>query len=46
MTPIPGAHVVTISNPIHYLPSQLDRAAAIAHAMQRGQFILVEPPRR
>lgn len=46
MTQIPGVHVVTITNPIHYHPSQIDRAIAIAHAMQRGQFILVEPPRR
>lgn len=43
---IPGAHLVTLRNPIHYLPSQIDRAARIASALNRGQFILLEEPRR
>jgi len=33
---IPGAHA----------PAQIEKAAAIAHALQRGQFVLIEPPRR
>jgi hypothetical protein len=43
---IPGAHIVTLHNPGRYTSAQIDKAAAIAHTLQRGQFILCEPPRR
>lgn len=46
MTLIPGAHIVTIHDPVTYTPAQIDKAAAIAHILQRGQFLLCEPPRR
>lgn len=45
MAAIPGAHIVMLANPIHYLPSQIDRAAAIAHVLHRGQFVLCEAPK-
>jgi hypothetical protein len=43
---IPGAHIVTIANPLLYTSAQIDKAAAIAHLLQRGQFVLTEAPRR
>lgn len=43
---IPGAWVVTIANPVRYTPAQIDKAALLAHILQRGQFVLTEPPRR
>ena len=43
---IPGAHIVTLYNPVGYTPAQIDRACAIAHLLQRGQFVLCEVPRR
>jgi hypothetical protein len=43
---IPGAHIVTLHNPVSYTPAQIDQAAAIAHTLKRGQFVLCEPPRR
>ncbi|HET6546953.1 MAG TPA: hypothetical protein VFG79_00760 [Solirubrobacter sp.] len=43
---IPGAHLVTLHSPIRYTIAQIDRAVAIAHTLQRGQFVLCEPPRR
>jgi hypothetical protein len=43
---IPGAHLVTLHSPVRYTTAQIDRAAAIAHRLQRGQFVLCEPPRR
>jgi hypothetical protein len=43
---IPGAHIVTLQNPVGYTPDQIDRAWAVAHHLQRGQFVLCEPPRR
>jgi hypothetical protein len=44
--PTPGVHLETLQSPTHYEPSQLDRACAIAAQLQRGRFILCEPPRR
>ena len=43
---IPGAHIVTLHSPVQYTSIQLDRACAVAHSLQRGQFVLCEPPRR
>ncbi len=43
---IPGAHLVTLYNPVGYTPAQIDKACAIAHLLQRGQFVLCEVPRR
>jgi hypothetical protein len=43
---IPGAHIVTLQNPAGYTSIQIDTACAIAHQLQRGQFVLCEPPRR
>jgi hypothetical protein len=43
---IPGAHIVTLQNPVRYTSAQIDKAAVIAHHLQRGQFVLCEPPRR
>jgi hypothetical protein len=43
---IPGAHIVTLHNPVRYTAAQIDRAAAVAHFLGRGQFVLCETPRR
>ena len=43
---IPGAHIVTLHNPVRYTSTQIDKACAIAHHLRRGQFVLCEPPRR
>jgi hypothetical protein len=43
---IPGAHIVTLHNPVRYTPNQIDKACVVAHHLQRGQFVLCEPPRR
>ena len=43
---VPGAHIVTLQNPVQYTPAQIDKAAVIAHTLQRGQFVLCEAPRR
>ena len=43
---IPGAHIVTLHNPVRYTSGQIDRATEVAHLLGRGQFILCEPPRR
>jgi hypothetical protein len=43
---IPGAHIVTLHNPVGYTSAQIETAVAVAHHMQRGQFVLCEPPRR
>lgn len=46
MTQIPGAWITTLVCPTKYTRQQIDKAADVAHALQRGQFILTEPPRR
>lgn len=43
---IPGAHIVTLYNPVRYTSAQIDKAVGLAHLIQRGQFVLCEPPRR
>ena len=43
---IPGAHVVTLYNPVRYTTAQIDRACVVAHYLQRGRFVLCEAPRR
>jgi hypothetical protein len=43
---IPGVHVETLHSPLRYTPAQIDKAAAMAHTLQRGRFVLCEPPRR
>ncbi len=46
MPSIPGAHIETLQNPVRYTDAQLDKASAIAHVLNRGKFVLCEPPRR
>lgn len=43
---LPGCHIETMQNPALYSHQQIERAAAIASALQRGKLVLVEPPRR
>jgi hypothetical protein len=43
---IPGVHIETLQNPTRYTPAQIERACAIAHALNRGKMVLVEPPQR
>ena len=42
----PGVHITTLENPLKYTPAQIDRAAAIAHVLNRGLFVLIEAPKR
>jgi hypothetical protein len=42
----PGVHIEILDNPIHATPTQTERACAIAHALNRGEAVLVEPPER
>lgn len=44
MAPIPGVHVETLRSPVHYSERQLDRACMVAFLLQRGRFVLCEPP--
>jgi hypothetical protein len=39
-------HLEVLSKPQLYSPAQLDRAVAIAYAINRGKFLLVEEPQR
>lgn len=43
---IPGAAIQTLHHPLRYTTAQIDKAALIAHLLQRGTLILTEPPRR
>ena len=44
--PIPGVHVATLKLPQNYAPEQIERAVEIAFHLQRGKFVLAEPPER
>lgn len=46
MASIPGVNIETLFSPSRYTYAQLDRACAIAHALNRGRLILCEPPAR
>lgn len=46
MTPIPGAHITTLQSPVKYTEAQLEQVCRIAHALNRGNFVLCEQPRR
>jgi hypothetical protein len=39
-------YIETLLSPVRYTTAQIDRACAIAHQLQRGRFVLCEPPRR
>jgi hypothetical protein len=43
---IKGVHLEVLSKPQLYSAAQLDRAVAIAYAINRGRFILCEEPQR
>lgn len=43
---IPGAHITTLKSPVLYTPAQIDKAARVAQYLNRGQFVLAEPPKR
>lgn len=43
---VPGAHITTLKSPALYTPQQIEKAARVAHILNRGQFVLAEPPRR
>jgi hypothetical protein len=42
--PIPGVHIETLHNPARYTYAQIDRACALAHMLNRGRLLLLEPP--
>ena len=44
--PTPGVHVETLQNPSQYAREQIERACVIAYRLNRGRFLLVEPPKR
>jgi hypothetical protein len=41
---VPGVHIETLHNPARYTPEQIEKACAIAQLLDRGKFVLVEPP--
>ena len=41
-----GIQVETLQSPVRYTYAQLERACLIAHVLNRGKLVLVEPPRR
>jgi hypothetical protein len=43
---MPGVHIETLHNPTRYTHAQIERACTIASMLNRGKFVLVEPPRR
>jgi hypothetical protein len=43
---IPGVHIETLHNPTRYTYGQIERATAIASALNRGKLVLVEAPQR
>jgi hypothetical protein len=43
---IRGVHIETLHNPTRYTYAQIEKACAMAQMLNRGKFVLVEPPRR
>lgn len=43
---IPGVHIETLQSPRLYTAQQLDRACLVAGWLNRGKFVLLEPPQR
>jgi hypothetical protein len=43
---IPGVHIETLHNPCRYTYAQIERACYIAQVLNRGIFMLLEPPKR
>ena len=43
---LPDIHVETVDNPLQYAYAQIERACRIAQALNRGRFVLAEPPAR
>lgn len=44
MTQIPGVWVETIASPTAYTYQQVEGAVQVAAALDRGKFILTDPP--
>ena len=44
--PIPGVHIETLKNPVEYTIAQIEKACAVAQALNRGKLVLLEPPAR
>ena len=42
----PGVHIETLHHPIRYTYAQMERACVVAQLLNRGKFILTEPPGR
>jgi hypothetical protein len=43
---LPGVHIETLHNPVHYTYAQIETACAVAQLLGRGKLVLAEPPRR
>jgi hypothetical protein len=43
---IKGVTIETLHNPVRYTYAQIDKACAIAQALNRGKLVLVEEPQR
>ncbi len=41
---LPEIHVETIDHPLRYSIAQIERAFLVAHALNRGRFVLTERP--
>lgn len=44
MAQIPGVHVETLHNPVHYSGAQIENACRLAGALKRGRLVLCERP--
>jgi len=42
--PVPDIRVETIDEPVRYTFAQIARACTIAHVLNRGKLVLIEPP--
>jgi hypothetical protein len=42
---LPSVHVETLHDPGRYTYAQIETACVIAQLLNRGKFVLVEPPR-
>lgn len=40
----PGVHIETVHNPVRYTYAQIEKACAVATLLDRGKFVLAEPP--
>jgi hypothetical protein len=45
MMPVPDVHLETAYNPSRYAYAQIEKALAVAQALNRGKLVLLERPK-